>query len=908
MSNPASDQWFPPPKDFKPFEKGELQSSLVHRFEHIVGAFPENIAISSDGEKITYRQLNESANLLAREIISRSGVEPHPVAFVLEHGPAPVIALLGILKTGKSYVALDPSFPIERIKQVLEIVGTNLTLTNQKNLSITHSLISNFPGIELLNLDLMDKGSAKGNLGVSIPTDSISYIVFTSGSTGQPKGVIRTHGNNLHDTYTQTNSQQISPNDRYGLFLSISFEASRSVLLGSLLNGATLCLFDPRKYGIHMIPDWLEKERITALLSTPSAFRHMFESVPRNHRFPTIRFIGLGGEAATSRDWEIFNQHFTKKCVLMNTLGSSEAGGLTRYMLRFDSPFPGHVIPSGYPVPDKIIELVDEDNRTVGENQVGEIVVKSPYLSPGYWNNPALTTEKFQTDPDNEQYRIFHTGDLGRWRSDGCLEYLGRKDSQVKIRGYRVEIEEIETVLNQHPAIKDACVTSWTDERYPEEKQIVAYLVPEKPQSPEAEELRKFVAEKLPDYMIPSRIKFLEEIPLTPTGKVNHQALPSPGEIIPVKERLYVAPKDEIESQLVKIWERVLKAKPVGTRDDFFEIGGNSLIAAQLFAQIERAFSKKLPLATLFQAPTVEQQADIIRQEDWTPDWSSLVTLRSGGSKTPLFLAAPVGGNVLSYRDLLMRLDPDQPCYGLQAVGLDGVQAPQRSVPEVASHYVKEILTVQPDGPYYLSGSSFGGLVAYEMAQQLHDMGKPIALVVMFDAYGPNYPTRLPSTSRLRRKVFKVLRRADTHLSNLLFANWKGRWIYLQVKLPKLYLRLSRMFRQRLNQVLNPVPRKLRRIRSAHMGAARREKRYMRAQRRFPGRLVLFRAEKQPLGIYPDPKLGWGAVVGDDIEVYEIPGHHTSIIYQPRVQILAEKMRQILDEVQNNHSGIGKIQ
>jgi len=314
-----------------------------------------------------------------------------------------------------------------------------------------------------------------------------------------------------------------------------------------------------------------------------------------------------------------------------------------------------------------------------------------------------------------------------------------------------------------------------------------------------------------------------------------------------------------------------------------------------------------LPLAILFQAPTIDQQAEIIRQEDWAPDWSSLVALRSGGSKPPIFLAAPVGGNVLSYRDLMMQLHHDQPCYGLQAVGLDGIQAPHRSVTEVAEHYVKEILVLQPNGPYYLSGSSFGGLVAYEMAQQLHDMGKPIALVVMFDAYGPNYPTRLPSTSRFRRRIFKYLHRLDTHISNLLTMNWKGRWIYLQAKVPKLINRASRTYRRRIDQVIHPVPRKLRRIRSAHMGAARRDKRYMREQRRFPGRLVLFRAEKQPIGIYPDPKLGWGAVVGDDIEVYEIPGHHTSIIYQPRVKILSEKLNQILSEVQENCRGNDKL-
>jgi len=889
------------PKDCKPFEKEAIQSTLVHRFEEIAEMYQDRVAIRSESESITYRQLNEGANMLARKIVSSKTTQP--VAFTLEQEPSAIIALLGILKAGKSYVALDPTFPVERLRQVVNSIRAGLILTNNRNLSLTSSLIDDRAGVEVLNLDYLEKDTPRHNLGVPTDPDAIAYIVFTSGSTGLPKGVIRTHRISLHDVYTQTCSLYIVPSDRFALFLSVSYEASRFALLGSLLNGATLCLFDPKKYGLHLLPEWMENEQITILLSTPSAFRRMFDRVTKNKRFSSVRLINLSGEVATSQDLQLFNQHFSRNCTLINSLGVSEAGALARYALPYNASIPGYIVPVGYPVLDKQILLVNSDNQIIHDDQIGEILVKSEYISPGYWNQPDLTAERFSIDPEDDRLHIYRTGDLGRWRSDGYLEYLGRKDTQVKIRGFRIEVEEIEAVLHQNPAVKDACVIAWADESNPEEKQLVAYVVPEHAGSVQEGELRKFVATNLPHYMIPRKFILLEKLPLTPTGKVNRLELPAPDGAFQEKERQYTAPKDEIETQLVKIWERVLKIKPVGTQDDFFALGGNSLLAAQLFAQVEKTLGKKLPLATLFQAPTIEQQADFIRQEDWVPDWSSLVALRTGGYKPPLFFAAPVGGNVLSYRDLMMQLAHDQPCYGLQAVGLDGVQTPLRSVTEVAAHYIKEILTLQPDGPYHLCGSSFGGLVAYEMAQQLHDMGKYVALAVMFDAYGPNYPTRLPSTSRLRRKTFKVLRRIDTHVSNLLATNWKGRRIYFQAKIPKLYMRLSRRFHNKIEQVLHPVPSQLRHIRAVHMGAAKRKRRYMREPRRFPGRLVLFRAEKQPLGIYPDPKLGWGAVVGDDIEVYEIPGHHTSIIYQPRVQILAEKLNQILTEVQENHRG-----
>jgi len=895
-----------PPKDFIPFVKEVVNNSIVHRFESICIAHPDRIALKSEDEVITYNQLNEMANLLARAIIDRCGTTPQPIPFMIEHGPSSIITLLGILKAGHSYVALDPTYPIERLEAIINSINSGLVITNNRNLTFFDNQLTKLTGIDVLNLDSIDKKNSVDNLELSISPDAIAYIVFTSGSTGTPKGVMRTHRNALHDTYHQTNSQKISPSDRYALFLSVSYEASRSALMGSLLNGAALYLFDPRRYGLHLLPDWLEREQISILLSTPSAFRHLFDGVPGSKIFQKVRLVSLGGEPSTSRDAQVFQQHFSKKCYLLNSLGSSEAGVLSRYVFTKDIPLNSHIIPVGYPVPDKTILLVNEDGKNIEDNQVGEILVKSHYLSPGYWNQPSLTQEKFSSDLENKDLRIYHTGDLGRWQSNGCLEYLGRIDSQVKIRGYRVEIEEIEAVLNQHPAVRDACLIAWTEKDSPEEKTLVAYVVPDKSQPLDKRALRTHLGKKLPDYMVPGKFIFLDKLPLTLTGKINHLALPPPEKAESIKERLYIAPRDNIESKLVGIWERVLKIKPVGIQDDFFELGGNSLLAAQIFTQIEKTFGKRIPLATLFQAASVEQQANFIRQEDWVPDWSSLVALRPGDSKPPLFFAAPVGGNVLSYRDLMMRLDYDQPCYGLQAVGLDGVQTPMRSVPEVAEHYIKEILTVQPEGPYYLSGSSFGGLVAYEMAQRLFDMGKSIALVVMFDAYGPNYPKRLPSTSRLRRRIFKYLRRADTHVSNFLYTDWKGRWIYLTVKVPKLYLRISRNLRNKIDRIIHPVPQKLRKVRSAQMGAARREKRYMREMRRFSGRLVLFRAEKQPLGIYPDLKLGWGAVVGDDIEIYEIPGHHTSIIYEPRVDVLAEIFNQVLAEVQDSQSTIKK--
>jgi aspartate racemase len=312
---------------------------------------------------------------------------------------------------------------------------------------------------------------------------------------------------------------------------------------------------------------------------------------------------------------------------------------------------------------------------------------------------------------------------------------------------------------------------------------------------------------------------------------------------------------------------------------------------------VEEAFSRKVPLASLLDAPTIEQQARILQQEDWVPSWSSLVPLRISGELPPLYLAAPVGGNVLSYRDLTRYLPSDRPIYGLQSLGLDGIQRPLRSIEEVAAHYIREIRTVQPHGPYYLGGSSFGGLVSYEMAQQLHDQGERVALVLMIDTYGPNYPRRKKAGSRWRRKMFKYLRRVDTHWSNLVYSSWPGRLLYLRTRGKRLALKLGGRLKLHFQAIMQPTPVELRRIQRVNAtAAARGRKRYSREPRRFGGRLVLFRAEKQPLGIYFDPTLGWEAVTGAGLEVYEVPGHHTSLIYEPRVSVLARRLNQILFE------------
>ncbi|OQY91411.1 MAG: hypothetical protein B6D39_06985 [Anaerolineae bacterium UTCFX2] len=878
------------------FDESAIYSTLTARFEEVVRNFPDQIALRSGTTSLTYAQLNEQANRLAHAIIRARGAVSEPIPFLLEHGGGAIQAILGILKAGKAYVPVDPFYPRAWITHILDDIHADLVITNYQNLPLAMTSLAVPNRTNVLNLDTLEENLPVENLNVPNTSQDLAYILYTSGTTGTPKGVIHSHADVLQNMVAQTNDLQLLPSDRFAVFISFGFEASRFAFYGGLLNGGTVCVYDIRTEGLGGLPEWVTREGITVLLSTPSTFRHMLHLIPKHQRFEPVRVIVLGGEPVTSQDVALYRAHFDESCILVNVLGMTETGIIARMKIDQRSPFQGHSLPAGFPIGDKQIVLADENGQPVPAQEIGEILVRSRHLSPGYWRLPSLTAEKFVTDPKDPEWRIFHTGDLGMIRADGSLEHLGRKDSQIKIRGFRVDPAIIEAVLQQYPGVENSAVIARELKHAADNKQLVAYIELSADKTISKKELREYLSGQLPDYFVPPIIVFLDKLPLTPTGKVNRGALPEPERVGQAQENVYIAPRDSIELQLAAIWEKVLKTKPIGVRDDYFELGGNSLLAAQLFAQIEKAFGKKLPLATLFQAATIEEQANVLKQDDWVPNWSSLVALRAGGTRPPIFLAAPVGGNVLSYRDLMMRLNKSIPCYGLQALGLDGVQTVHRNVNEIAAHYVTEVLKVDPDGPYYLAGSSFGGLVAYEMAQRLHDLGKPVAMVIMFDAYGPGYPRRLPSTSRLRRKLFKYLRRVDTHLSNLRYTDWQGRMAYMRVKVPKLTNRISRRLRNKIDQTLHPVPRQLQRVQSAHMGAAKKRKRHMREPRRFGGRLVLFRAEKQPLGIYPDPKLGWGAVVGEDIEVFEIPGHHTSIIYEPRVHLLTEHLNRVLME------------
>ena len=589
-----------PTGTFVEFTKEEAEQSIPQRFEKIVRLYPDRLAIKAKDRALTYDELNGAANRIAAQILAKQRNTGEPVALLFEQGIEAITGILGILKAGRFYVALDPSFPARRLASILEDSGAGLLLTDQQNIRMGSELANN--RCQLLDVDASETNVSTDNPSLFLSPETLACIMYTSGSSGQPKGVVHNHRSILHWVKVHTNQLRICPSDRLTLLQSCSVASCVHNLFGSLLNGASLFPFDPRLQALHLAR-WLMDEQITIYHSIPTVFRQMTDTLTGPEEFPDLRVIRLSGMAITREDVERYKKHFSPNCVLLHVMGTTEAGTVPHYFIDKLTQVVGTTVPVGYAAEETEIILLDDNGRELGLGQMGEIAIKSRYLAPGYWERPELTNSKFLPDPGCAEQRIYLTGDLGRRAPDGCLFLLGRKDLQVKVRGYRIETREVEMRLLDHADIKDAVVVG--RESQPGEAQLVAYFVPTGDRAPGISELRSFLQEKLPDYMVPSAFVPLHALPLTPNGKVDWKLLPPPGNARPEVDAPFVPPGKPVEIELARIWAELLGIDQVGIHDNFFELGGDSLLAARALSRVFHAYQVDVPLNRFFATPTV---------------------------------------------------------------------------------------------------------------------------------------------------------------------------------------------------------------------------------------------------------------------------------------------------------------
>lgn len=896
--------------------------SVAERFATQAAKHPANIAVKTKRHELTYADLDRGANRIARALAERRGSGDR-VAVLLGHDAPLIVAILGVVKAAMVYVPLDGSFPIARLAHMIEDSGAALIVTDSANLALARELSRGT--LDLLNADTIEGDASIDDLGRSISPEAPIYLLYTSGSAGQPKGVVQTHRNVVHCIGEIASSLRIGPEDRITLLPAATYGAAVVDIFGALLNGAGLYPYDLRELGIAGLADWLREQSITVYHSVPAVFRQLGESLTPRDRFPELRVIYLGGESASTRDVELYKERFSEECVLVHAFAGTEFHVASQYVVHKDTSIEGPVVPVGYPVRDVELLLLDEQGQPVEAGQIGEIVVESAYLSPEYWRRPDLTEMVFAADPGAQGKRLYRTGDLGVMSRDGCLQHRGRNDFQVKVRGHRIEVSEIERALLGMAGVKEVAILARETDHG--NKQLIAYLVPADGTELRTNAARAFLSEKLPSHMVPASFVLLDALPLTPNGKLDRRALPAPETVRAQAEDAFVAPSGPVEEKLAHIWEQLLNVRPVGRRDDFFLLGGDSLLAMGLLVEVERTFGSPMALSDLVPDATLEQVALAISGS--ARSRSLLVPVQADGSKTPIFVVHPMDGDVFRYAELARLLGPDQPFYALRARGIDGREEPVSDIKTMAASYIAEIQAIRPQGPYLLGGYSFGAMVALEMAQQLRAKGQDVALLAILDQ-APLNSDRLEArlTPRflwhlLRYYVGKA--RSARTLSQassgerlgLLTRTVKGYVHRLRMILgvgrtgsgptegreaPRLPLRL----RWRLGEFYDSagkLPWHYQKVRFAHLRALMDYE-----PQPYPGRVLLFRAAQQPLLLSGDPNLGWAGLAAGGLEVRPVATEHCLILRDPFVRSIADDLRVALDQIERERPAASRVQ
>ncbi|MDH3280577.1 MAG: AMP-binding protein, partial [Gammaproteobacteria bacterium] len=590
---------------FQEFPREAIAQSISRRFEHQVTRHPNQVAVDQTTGSLSYRALHERADRLARGILARFGPGNDPVATLCGHDANMVVSALGIFKAGKIWIPLDASHPAERLSSIAADGKPVCMLTEDALAPLARSVAESTQTIITLS-DAINSDSGS-DIIPEVSPDALACVLYTSGSTGTPKGVIHNHRNLLHLTRRGTNAFRISAHDRLTLLPSCSQIAGLTDLLRALLNGATLLPFDVRENSVQDLGRWLNEKRISIYHSSPTLFRLLTEGLAGTNVFPSIRLIHLGGEAMTQADVARYKEFFSAGCTLVNNLGCTELSGYRQFIMGCDFTPAKDIVPAGYAVEDVEVSVRDDDGEAVPAGHVGEITVTSPYLALGYWRRPEETHASFRHHGTARGARSYRTGDLGYLLADGCLVYSGRKDDQVQIRGNRVHAAEIEAALAAHSAVRRAAVKVSRSQEEP----LTAYIVPHGDAIPSIPELRNFVKTKLPAYMIPSMV-FVEELPLTPNGKVNYKKLGQPATPGAETRRAYTPPRTQTEQVLARLWIELLGTEPVGIDDDFFDMGGDSLVCMRLASLVEREFGVHINLNDVFQHPTLGQLATVI--------------------------------------------------------------------------------------------------------------------------------------------------------------------------------------------------------------------------------------------------------------------------------------------------------
>jgi amino acid adenylation domain-containing protein len=877
-------------EDFNATVASIPEATVVRLFEEQVDRTPNATAVRYEEGSLSYTELDQRANQLAHHLI-KMGVGPEVlVGICLNRSLDMVVALLGVLKSGGAYVPLDPSYPVKRLSFMLEDARIQVLVTET---SLLGSLPMGMAQTISMDEDWRDiSTNSATRVEGCIDNSNLAYVIYTSGSTGLPKGVGVTHEGMVNYVNWASQAYKITQGSGSPVYSSLAFDLTVTSIYPALLSGGCLEVLS-KAAGMEELAQHLESSDYSLLKLTPSHLRMLSlilgQSAKGAHG---ARALVIGGEALKYSDLELWRKT-SSKTRLINEYGPTETVvGSTIYEVK-DECSPGDV-PVGKPIANTEIYILDTNLEPVPVGVPGELFIGGAGLARGYVNRPSLTAERFLANPYGKPgARMYRTGDAARWRNDGNLEYLGRNDQQVKIRGFRIELGEIEAMLESHPSVAQSVVLTREDQ--PGEQRLVAYVLKRTgaPMS-SASDLGDYLRAGLPEHMVPAVVVELEKWPLNHNGKIDRENLPPPG--MDLLQQDYVGPRNATEEIVCRLWQEVLGRERVGIHDNFFRIGGHSLLAVHVISRMKLAFAIEMPLSILFAAPTVARMAEHIASVNGheRPQSSPvLACIQPRGSLTPFFCVHAIGGQVFSYAELSQKLGLEQPFYGLQSPPANFFAEPGVSIEQLATLYNREIRSVQPVGPYLLGGWSMGGLLAWEMAQQLKKEGESTSLLVLVDTIPP--PSYLEAEDKADE--VSILARFALDMSRLIGRDPRSlaeqfsqaaepdQWQMVEETLTSYGVLTPKTAHAEMTALLDIFTRNFLAMNNYSLRSSKQPVVYVRA----------FETPERFSRL-------WTRWADEGIQFHSVPGDHFTMLKQPNVSIMAEILQRYIAQASHGRA------
>lgn len=855
-------------------------------------ANPESPALAQYGETLTYGELDRRAEVLAGVLHQEHQIGPGAVVGIsLERGIVSVVAICAAWKAGAAYVYMDPRYPLDRCNYMLHDSGTRVLISSREQAARLDC-----GGLPTIYAEDLRFPAEAARHAPDVPREALAYVMYTSGSSGKPKGVLITRGNVADYAPALNAHMRLEPTDTYLHTASFSFSSSVRQLIMPLAFGTKLLLADATQVRAPVeLLRLVKDEGVTVMDIIPSHWNSLIQCLTalregerRTLLDNQLRLLVSASEPLPPETPATWRGELGYTGRLINMYGQTETTGIvTMFPVEPGWTPEGRSVAVGKPIQNATVYLLDESGQRVPQGEAGEICFGGTGVGLGYLHEEALTAEKFVSDPFREGGTMYRTGDLGRLDEDGNLVHLGRRDHQVKVRGYRIELGEVESALRRCDGVGEAVVKACRDDVL--ETRLVGYVVPEPGAAVSAARLRKEIGASLPEYMVPAEIMTIEALPRTPNGKVDRSALPEPrGEIELDHER--VAPRTDLERTVAGLWQQVLALSSLGVTDDFFELGGSSLAAVRMLATVQGRFGVEYPPSVLLEAPTVEALCQRLAGDlegtasTGAARYAIPMTPECTHERRPLFMVHGALGNVLNLRPLARRVGRRRPFVGIQAAGLNEGETPGEDLVEMAANYLGDVRSIQPDGPYLIGGFCAGGNIAIEMAHQLEAAGEQVELLVLVDAFSNVTRDRIGPGDRLRMKWQELCQQGPAYL--------------LAYPLTKL--------REWTTPTSPHATVAEARSHAIHMAYRRANARY--AQRPYAGRVLLFRPPLAPryhLGadrllsatrefLYPDN--GWRDDL-PNLRVVETAGDHDSQVLDPDVDSLAAELIPILEEL-----------